>query len=56
VEDKGGQFDWHVVEVRFGEKILYLRSINATGAEPLCPTEKLTEVARAAYGRLASSQ
>lgn len=55
VEDKGGQFDWHTVEVRSGDRILYLRSINATGAEPLCSTEKLTEVARAASGRLASS-
>jgi hypothetical protein len=54
VEPKGGQFDWHTVEVRFGRRILYLRSINATGGAPLCTTEQLTTVARVAMERIAA--
>ncbi len=55
VEEKGGQFDWHTVEVRTGERILYLRGITETGGTPLCTTEQLTAVARQAFDRMQSA-
>lgn len=51
VADKGGQFDWHTVEVRAGAQIFYLRSINGKGVDPLCTTDQLTDLARETFPR-----
>ena len=52
VAEKGEQFEWHTVEVRKGKRVLYIRSINDVGADPLCSVEQLTDVAREAMNRL----